>query len=50
MEVKRKKRRSRAKGIAETYIHIKDIPESLTKEEARLYLEKNIYKWAEKKL
>lgn len=48
MESKRKKRRSRAKGIAETYIHIKDVPTSLTKDEVRKYLEKHIRAWAEK--
>lgn len=42
----RKKKRSRVRGIAETYIHIIDVPESLTKKEAYLYLEKNIYKLA----
>lgn len=47
MGTKRKKRCSRAKGIAETYIHIKDVPRSLTKEEAYLYLKRNIKKWAE---
>lgn len=48
MESKRKKRRSRAKGIAETYIHIKDVPRFLTKDKAHLYLQRNIKKWAEK--
>lgn len=48
MKSKRKRRRSRAKGIAEAYIHIKDAPHSLTKEEARRYLQRNIKKWAEK--
>ncbi|MEJ1372717.1 MAG: hypothetical protein RPU41_03205 [Candidatus Sedimenticola sp. (ex Thyasira tokunagai)] len=48
MKKKSNKRRSRAKGIAETYMHIKDLPESLTKDEARLYLQKNIHIWADK--
>lgn len=48
MESKRKKRRSRVKGIAETYIHIKDVPRSLTKDEALLYLKRNIKNWAKK--
>jgi hypothetical protein len=47
LESKRKKRRSRAKGIAETYIHIKDVPESLTKQKAREYLLTHIGIWAE---
>lgn len=48
MESKRKKRRSRAKGIAETYIHIKDVPVSLTKNKVYLYLQEHVKVWAEK--
>jgi hypothetical protein len=48
LESKRKKRRSRAKGIAETYIHIKDVPESLTKDEVYLYFQQNVEVWAKK--
>lgn len=47
MKFKRKNKYSRARGIAETYIHIVNVPESLTKNEAYSYLEKNIYKLAE---
>jgi hypothetical protein len=43
----KKKKHSRAKGIAETYIHIVDVPKNLTKEVAYIYLENNINKWAE---
>jgi hypothetical protein len=42
-----KKRHSRARGIAETYIHIKDLPGSLNKESARIYLNEHIYSLAE---
>jgi hypothetical protein len=48
LESKRIKRRSRAKGIAETYIHIKDVPESLTKEKVREYLLTHVGIWAER--
>lgn len=47
MELKRNKRHARAKGIAETYIHIVNVPEKLTKIEAYSYLQNNINKWAE---
>jgi hypothetical protein len=40
LKFKRKNRYSRARGIAETYIHIVNVPESLTKNEAYSYLEK----------
>lgn len=47
MEHKHKKRRSRARGVAETYIHIKGAPRNLTKEKVRIYLEEHIYAIAE---
>ncbi|MEQ9007892.1 MAG: hypothetical protein RLP12_08415, partial [Ekhidna sp.] len=46
---KYKKRKARARGIAETYIHIKDVPRDLSLEKARLYLEKNARYWARSK-
>lgn len=43
----RKTRIPRSKGIAETYIHIKDGPRGLSKEKARRYLEQHALVWAE---
>ena len=34
-------------GIAETYIHIKDVPPNVSKEKALNYLKKNAHSWAE---
>lgn len=47
--VERKIRVPRSRGIAETYIHIKDVPNGLSKEKARQYLEQHAHIWAEKK-
>lgn len=47
MENQHKKRRSRARGIAETYIHIKGGTRNLTKEKARSYLECQVHALAE---
>lgn len=44
---KRKTSRPRSKGIAETYIHITDVPRGLSKDKARRYLEQHVYAWAE---
>ncbi len=48
MGSKRKSRKPRSRGIAETYIHIKDVPRGLTKEKARRYLEQHAHAWAER--
>jgi hypothetical protein len=45
--IKRKTSRPRSKGIAETYIHIADVPRGLSKDKARQYLEQHVYAWAE---
>lgn len=38
-------RKSRSRGIAETYIHIKTNSSKLSREEAKAYLEKNVQVW-----
>lgn len=45
--VERKERVPRSRGIAETYIHIKDVPNGLSKEEVQQYLEQHAFQWAE---
>lgn len=45
----RKIRVPRSRGIAETYIHIKNVPSGLSKEKAYLYLERHALIWAEEK-
>ncbi|MEJ1380699.1 MAG: hypothetical protein RPT95_06990 [Candidatus Sedimenticola sp. (ex Thyasira tokunagai)] len=47
MGKKRKSRIPRSRGISETYIHIKDVPNGLSKEKARRYLEQHARIWAE---
>lgn len=44
---KRSNRRPRSRGIAETYIHIQDVPRGLSKNKAREYLELHVHAWAE---
>ena len=54
MKQKKQNRKSRAKGIAETYIHINiqsknlEVNNILTKEKATIYLEQHAIAWAEK--
>lgn len=40
-------RRRKSRGIAETYIHIKDVPLNLSTEKALRYLKSNAHLWAE---
>lgn len=47
--IERRIRVPRSRGIAETYIHIKDVPSSLSKEKAHRYLEQHALAWAEEK-
>ena len=49
MGKKRKIRVPRSKGIAETYLHIKEVPRGLSKGKARRYLDKHARIWAEQK-
>lgn len=49
MKTYRKRRIPRSKGIAETYIHIKDVPSNLSKRKAKNYLEENVKLWAEQR-
>jgi len=43
---KTRKGEPRARGIAETYIHIKDVPSGVSIEKTRIYLEENTHRWA----
>ncbi len=38
--------KTRKGGIAETYIHIKDVPSEVSIEKTRIYLEENAHRWA----
>lgn len=46
---KGKSRRSRSRGIAETYIHILDVPRELSKDKVREYMERHVPAWAEER-
>ena len=44
---KKRNRRPRSRGIAETYIHILEVPRELSKEKVRNYMERHVHAWAE---
>ncbi|MDH7943469.1 hypothetical protein QGM61_06520 [Pseudohongiella sp. SYSU M77423] len=48
MPGKIKNRKPRSRGIAETYIHIKDVPSDLSKEKVQQYLKQHAWIWAKK--
>ncbi|EOX3395697.1 hypothetical protein ACPFUL_003660 [Vibrio cholerae] len=41
--------KSRSRGIAGTYIYIKDVPDGLSKEKIKLFLDEKVSHWAESK-
>ncbi|OEA15795.1 hypothetical protein BBM55_15300 [Vibrio parahaemolyticus] len=47
--MKNKSKKSRSRGIAGTYIYIKDVPDGLSKEKIQIFLDEKVGLWAEEK-